>query len=343
MATAAERSPFEQALLQLQAADDFYLVIAARADFYANLMASPLWEQIREHRLEVTPPRGDALWEAIALPARDVGVALQPALVERLLADAGEEPGVLPFIQETLVMLWAHAARLAIGLDAYTDLVGDKSGRSGLQVALAEHAEHVYRAVLANDGERGMAKRILLRLLQFGQGRPDTRRQQTVDELRTGTSTAAGFDHVLAALTANRLLTLSDEARRVDLSHEALIRGWPRLQQWIDERRAAELTRRRLEEKAQERRRLRQGDGEGGLLDAVELAEAEAWVNGPDAADLGVSDELKALVDDSREAIDAGAMAKELAAAAAPATQPGTCDCLSCSAVGSSFGWHLLL
>ncbi len=63
---------------------------------------------------------------------------------------------------------------------------------------------------------------------------------------------------MLAALTANRLLTLSDEARRVDLSHEALIRGWPRLHEWIDQRRAAELTRRRLEEKAAERQRLRQ-------------------------------------------------------------------------------------
>ncbi len=150
-AAAPERDRFEQTLLQLLAVPDFYLVLAARADFYANLMASPLWPQIREHRLEITPPRGDALREAIALPARDVGVQLEPQLVERLLADAGEEPGVLPFVQETLVMLWAHAGRARIGLDAYTDLVGDKSGRSGLQVALADHADYVYLDVLADD------------------------------------------------------------------------------------------------------------------------------------------------------------------------------------------------
>ena len=286
---------------------DFYLVLAARADFYANLMASPLWPQIREHRLEITPPRGDALREAIALPARDVGVQLQPELVERLLADAGEEPGVLPFVQETLVMLWAHAGRGRIGLDAYTDLVGDKSGRSGLQVALADHADYVYLDVLADDSARAAARRILLRLVQFGEGRADTRRQQTVDELRKGTSQAQEFDGVLATLTANRLLTLSDEARRVDLSHEALIGGWPRLREWIGQRRVAELTRRRLEEKAGERQRLRQGDGDGGLLDAVELAEAEAWVKGPDAADLGVSDDLAALVADSRRGLERAA------------------------------------
>ena len=167
------------------------MIIAVRADFYANLMASPLWDTIREHRLEVTPPHDDALRDAIALPARDVGVRLEPELVERLLADAGDEPGVLPFIQETLVMLWAHADRFVIGLDAYTDLVGDKSGRSGLQVALADHAEHVYNDVLANDAERTAAQRILLRLIQFGEGRPDTRRQQTVDELRKGSGDAS--------------------------------------------------------------------------------------------------------------------------------------------------------
>ena len=252
-------------------------------------------------------------------PARDVGVELEPALVERLLADAGDEPGVLPFVQETLVMLWAHAGRLAIGLDAYTDLVGDRSGRSGLQVALAEHADHVYRNVLASDAERAVAQRILLRLVQFGEGRADTRRQQTVDELRTGSicHEEAIFDTVLSALTANRLVTLSDEARRVDLSHESLIRGWPRLHTWIDGRRAAELTRRRLEEKAGERLRLRKDHGDGaaaGLLDAVELAEAEAWVKGPDAAELGVSEQLAQLVADSRKSIDAAALEKERAA-----------------------------
>ena len=328
-APASQREPFEQALLQRLQTPDFYLVLAARADFYSSLMASPLWDQIREHRLEITPPRGDALRKAIALPARDVGVELEPQLVERLLADAGEEPGVLPFIQETLVMLWSHATSYAIGLAAYTDLVGDKSGRSGLQVALAEHAEHVYQRVLASDAERASARRILLRLIQFGEGRADTRRQQTVAELRKGSAPGsdkssnrssgaaaplATFDQVLAALTANRLLTLSDEARQVDLSHEALIRGWPRLHTWIDERRAAELTRRRLEEKAAERQRLRQGAEAGGLLDAVELAEAEAWVKGPDAAELGVSDELASLVTDSRRAIDTAVLEKERAA-----------------------------
>ncbi len=315
-ATAAvdQRKPFEQLLLRALAVPGVHVILCARADFYANLMTSPLWPAIRAHRMEITPLRGDDMRQAIALPARDVGVQLDQALVERLLADAGDEPGVLPFVQETLVMLWEHAGGFRIGLDAYTELVRNQSGRSGLQVALAKHADDVYTSVLVDEGEQALTRRVLLRLVQFGEGRADTRRQQTIDELRKGSNAGTTFDKVLAALTANRLLTLSNEARQVDLAHEALIQGWPALSAWIDERQAAEVKRRQLEEKAEERERLRQADGEAGLLDPVELAEAEAWIKGPDAAELGVSDELAMLVADSRQAIDAAMQEKERAA-----------------------------
>ena len=100
----------------------------------------------------------------------------------------------------------------------------------------------------------------------------------------------------------------------MDLAHEALIGGWPRLRGWIDERRAAEITRRRLEEKADARARLRKEDANGGLLDAAELAEAEKFAASPDAAELGVSPRVLALVADSRGAIEAAAQEKERAA-----------------------------
>ena len=168
-----------------------------------------------------------------------------------------------------------------------------------------------------------------------------------MDELRTGSVSGEEnvFDPVLSALTANRLVTLSDEARRVDLSHESLIRGWPRLHTWIDGRRAAELTRRRLEEKADERLRLRKDHEAGaaaGLLDAVELAEAEAWVKGPDAAELGVSDDLAALVADSRQAIDATVLREGACCPAAAPPQPGAGDCPRCGAGGCCCGRGVL-
>ena len=86
---------------------------------------------------------------------------------------------------------------------------------------------------------------------------------------------AALFDQTLKYLAENRLIMLSGERgheSRVDLAHEAMLTGWPLLEQWIKEGKAAELTRRRLEAKAAEWVRL--GQGEGGLLDKAELREA---------------------------------------------------------------------
>jgi WD40 repeat protein len=82
--------------------------------------------------------------------------------------------------------------------------------------------------------------------------------------------------------------------RRADIAHEALIGGWPRLRDWLGQRREAELARRRFEAKVEEWVRL--GRGTGGLLDAAELAEAEHWLASPDAADLGISADLPGLV-----------------------------------------------
>jgi hypothetical protein len=123
------------------------------------------------------------------------------------------------------------------------------------------------------------------------------------------------FDRTLEHLTGSRLLTLSGEeeedGRRVDIAHESLIGGWPTLQEWVEERREAEQTRRRLEGKATEWVRL--GRGSGGLLDEFELLETENWLHSPDAEGLGVSDRLDTLVNKSREAIEAAEREKEAA------------------------------
>jgi hypothetical protein len=49
----------------------------------------------------------------------------------------------------------------------------------------------------------------MLRLIQFGEGRTDTRRQQPIDALRSAGDDAALFDATLQRLADNRLITLS--------------------------------------------------------------------------------------------------------------------------------------
>jgi WD40 repeat protein len=235
-------------------------------------------------------------------------VYVEAALVERLLADAGLEPGILPFVQETLSLLWEKLERRFLPLRAYEALVLARAAygvapRTGLQVALARRAD-VALAALAPQ-QQVLARRIFLRLVQFGEGRADTRRQQPVAALRTAGDTPDEFDHTLERLAGSRLLSLSGEAgdadRRADIAHDALISGWPTLHGWVVERREAELARRRMEAKAAEWTRL--GKGAGGLLDAIELREVERWLAGSDAADLGYAASLPELVDASQRAL----------------------------------------
>ena len=68
-------------------------------------------------------------------------------------------------------------------------------GRSGLAVAMATKADATL-AALPPDQQR-IARRIFLRLVQFGEGRPDTRRQLGVDDLRAESDDPGVFDALL--------------------------------------------------------------------------------------------------------------------------------------------------
>ncbi len=304
----AEAVPFQQALLKLIEIPNVYLILTARADFYADLMVSLLWEKIRSHRFEVLPLDEKGLQQAIVRPAAGVEVYVDPVLVERLVVDAKGEPGVLPLIQETLVLLWEKLERRFLPLQAYELLVLPRPAygatatqlHSGLQVAIARRADAAL-ADLETAAKQAIARRIFLRLIQFGEGRADTRRQQSVDDLRIADDDSPLFDLTLRHLADCRLLTLSGEentSRKADIAHEALISGWPTLQGWISERKEAEQTRRRLEAKTQDWIKLNK---KGGLLDTVELEEVKR-LNSSNAGEFGLSSPLHELIKASQQA-----------------------------------------
>ncbi|MFZ1597693.1 MAG: SUMF1/EgtB/PvdO family nonheme iron enzyme, partial [Anaerolineae bacterium] len=149
--------------------------------------------------------------------------------------------------------------------------------------------------------QQAIARRIFLRLVQFGEGRADTRRQQPVTALRSPSDPPGELDRTLEHLVGSRLLTLSGEVEAVttgkgpsfltmadegitrhasrttvDIAHEALITGWPTLQEWVQEGRAAELTRRQVGRVAEEWSQHHHDNSY--LYRGMRLAEAQAWV-----------------------------------------------------------------
>jgi len=307
-----EAIPFQEILLNLYKQPNFYVVLTVRADFYPQLMESTcFWREIKAHRYEVLSLDQTGLQEAILKPAEQASVFIEAALLERLITTVAKEPGVLPLLQETLVLLWEKVERRYLPLRAYEALVlsyhnavsNTNNKLTGIQVAIAQRAD----AAIADltDEQQIIARRVFLRLIQFGEGRADTRRQESVEALKARGDNDQIFEETLRYLADRRLLTLSgkeDKARKVDIAHEILISSWPQLQDWIIQRREAEQTRRRLIAKVEEWVRL--GKGEGGLLDEFELAESQRWLDSYDAIELGSDDQLVVLVELSKTAIE---------------------------------------
>jgi putative methionine-R-sulfoxide reductase with GAF domain len=271
-----------------------------RADYFGHLMDSSLWPIPDEQILKVAPPRGAALHEIIERPANEVGIRLESLLVQRLLADAANEPGVLPLIQSTMRLLWRKISNSQISLSAYDELASD--GHVGLLIAMAKIADATH-SELTRD-QQITARRIFIRLVQFGQGRRDVRRQQLVDELKAEGEELAQFEHTLNHLIEARLLTSSGETgipnRRIDIAHEALITNWPTLQSWLLKYQKGELYRRQLVSRANA---WIQSGRRSGLLHESELEEVEIWLSGNEASILGVDRNLQEWVAATKQAL----------------------------------------
>ena len=223
------------------------VLLAIRADFYERCAAYPQLRALVAQQYLLGPLTGDGLRRAIEEPARRVGLDLEAGLVETILADVAHQPGALPLLEHVLLEVWERRLAGMLTLEAYV-------ASGGVEGALAQRANTIYAGL--TDDQQAIARRVLLRLTQPGDGTEDTRRRAPIDELVVRPGEEADVERVITALTNNRLLSAGrDEATGVavvDVTHEALIRGWPELRAWVNEDRDSLRLHRRLTETARE-------------------------------------------------------------------------------------------
>lgn len=218
------------------------LIITLRADFYDRPLQYPVFGDLLRQRTEVVLPLSeDELRNAIVGPANRTGLLLENGLVEAIIADVARQPGTLPLLQYVLTELFEHRNQRQLTLKAYRN-----SG--GLFDALARRADRIYEAL--QDADRAAARQIMLRLVTPGDGIEDTRRRVRREEL-LGLHTDDGVvSRVLDAFGAYRLLAFDYEpvtrAPTVEVAHEALIRRWQRLREWLHDSRDDLRTQRQL-------------------------------------------------------------------------------------------------
>lgn len=244
------------------------VVIALRADFYAHCAQfANLREALEKHQAYIGPMRvNDELRRAIEEPARRTGWGFEPGLVDLLLQDVDDEPGALPLLSHALLETWKRRRGRVLTLEGYYT-----SG--GVRGAIAKTADAVFNQLTPE--QRAIVRNIFMRLTELGEGTQDTRRRALLTELVPRPEEKPAVETVLKTLADARLITTSADAAEV--SHEALIRQWPMLRQWLDEDREGLRIHRQLTENAQEWSTLNRDPG--AMYRGVRLAQATEWAH----------------------------------------------------------------
>ncbi len=273
----AARAAFIDRLLALsdprtQAPSMLTVVIVLRADFYAHCAQYPLLRQALAAQQEYIGQMTAAeLRCAIEEPAKHGGWEFEPGLVDLLLHDIGAyeggtpEPGALPLLSHALLATWERRRKRSLTLNGYY-------AAGGVRGAIAETAESVFTDQLDRE-QQLLARDVFLRLTELGAGTEDTRRRAALTELERYPEEAAQLRGMLDTLASARLITLNEDSAEV--AHEALIREWERLHEWLMEDRDGLLVHRHLTEAAREWQSL--GGDAGALYRGARLAQAREW------------------------------------------------------------------
>ncbi|MBN8634797.1 MAG: protein kinase [Anaerolineae bacterium] len=218
------------------------VIVTLRADFYDKPLSYPDFGALVRQRTEIILPMNEReLQQAITGPAERLGVRVEPALVQKMIEDVSNEPGALPLLQYALTENFERRTGYVMTLDAYV-------AAGGVLGALARRAEELYG--LMDKEQKEAVRQLFLRLVTLGEGAEDTRRRILWSELVFMRDVDDPLQYVLDIYGKYRLLTFDTDPQTreptVEVAHEALIRNWERLRQWLRESREDLRVQRRL-------------------------------------------------------------------------------------------------
>ncbi len=249
-----ERNQFLTCLLEVLATtqDKFKLILGMRIDFLGKCFEQDyhgLGKLIEANLITVLPLNPEQLQRAITEPAKKANLELEAGLVEQMLKDGGNQPGSLPLVQDTLTELWQKRVDNSLKLSVYVKL-------GGISGTLNKRATAFYNGL--STSEKETVKSIFLALTQLGEGTEDTRRRVLKQDLITVKYPEEVIDLTIQKLADERLIVTDEPGEAIDkkaaieVAHEALIREWELLRQWLDQDRANLLQQRKIEALAQE-------------------------------------------------------------------------------------------
>ncbi len=265
-----ERKEFFQEILKAIAVHPQHLrvVLTLRSDFEPQLRDAGLqfvptvlkvgntvlknrWQSGRF--IVPTMTRGE-LRSAIEKPAETRVMYFQPyELVEQLIDEVADMPGALPLLSFALRELYLKylkrqrdAENRGITLDrALTQQ--DYQDLGGVMQSLTQRADEEYEALVQqNSAYAQIIRYVMLRMVVLGGGEL-TRRRVPLSELEYPPEKNGFVKEVIERFTKGRLLVKGEDAEGnsyVEPAHDALVRGWQKLLNWVKEEKNLRLQRR---------------------------------------------------------------------------------------------------
>ncbi|MEB3231313.1 MAG: pentapeptide repeat-containing protein, partial [Leptolyngbyaceae bacterium] len=249
------------------------VILTLRSDFLGETQQHlALNALISEQGYFVPMMQPEELKGAIAEPARRAGHELDPATIQLLVEQTQGRQGTLPLLQVALTRMWD-------GLEQGYHPLETLERIGGVGGALADEAQQLYQKL--NEEERAIAPRIFVALVQVDGTSEVTRRRATKTELITSENDAPQVEAIInrfAAAKVRFLVTSFDKEQGevVEVAHEALLRSWGQLKEWIAECRDALRQKHKIDRAAEEW--ARQGKPKGYLLQGRPLQDAKAFM-----------------------------------------------------------------
>ncbi|NEA58340.1 AAA family ATPase [Streptomyces sp. SID13666] len=234
------------------------LVCTLRADFLPDLLCMPdMGPRLQDRQLNVSPLDETALTRVIVEPAELTGVSFTPGLAAVIANEASRAAGSLPLLEFALTELWPLQEGRRISFDSYY-------GLGGVAGALNRHAEKAYEQ-LSEQVEESRIRRVLLSMVRARGGASSAVR---VTVQRSHLDADWHVAQLLAAPEQRLVVIGPGGPDTAEIAHEALIREWRRLADWVDEDADFQQWLAVVEERATE----------GDLLSATRVAEAQRWM-----------------------------------------------------------------
>jgi WD40 repeat protein len=286
-----------EALAAPELSDKLRIVITLRSDFEPQIrdtIKENYWQEAWQHgRFFVTPMEREELKQAIEEPAAQRALFFEsPKLVNDLIDEVVQMPGALPLLSFTLSELYLKYLKAEPkGRIDRTITEADYREIGGVTRSLTQTADKAYNELVKEETGESTICDVMLRMISITGGEL-ARRRVPASELDYPQPKNEQVQKVINRFVEARLLVKDLDAEGqeyIEPAHDALVKGWVRLKEWIDKELDGFVLRQRLTAAANDWAKNPQDSGlllpNGDRLNQLEkvLKSENSWFNQKEA------------------------------------------------------------